>query len=162
MNISDVDRRNIALLSEVIEGSFDPDRPVGAIIADVAGNPVGQGANAPPTTYGYSREETHAAIAADPTWKYYMLEHAERNAILHAMSEGLSLLNATMYGTLFPCADCARAIAASGITRLVVPEPGLHPARDEKWKDHYRYAQQVLVLSGIKVDFYSPSELGRM
>ncbi|GGF35515.1 hypothetical protein GCM10011321_28250 [Youhaiella tibetensis] len=158
MTITESDHRNIALLSHVTADSHDPDRPVGVIIADDAGVPVAQGTNAPPSSYGYSRESTHAAISADPKWKYFMMEHAERNAILGALANGTPLQGTTLYGTLFPCADCARAIAAAGIARVVVPAPGLHPARDEKWRDHYRYARDVLALSGVAVDFYSPSE----
>jgi dCMP deaminase len=160
MTISPNDHRNIALLGQVLRQSHDPHRPVAAIIADASGRPVADGANTPPAAFHYSPADTRAAIAADPTWKYFMMEHAERNAILHATASHIPLIGATMYGSLFPCADCARAIAASGIKRLVVPAPGLHPARDEKWMDHYRYAQQILQLSGVTVDFFAPEEAG--
>jgi dCMP deaminase len=158
MTLSGSDHRNIALLKKVLRESHDPHRPVGAIIADAHGRFVADGTNAPPTAFGYSVADTHAAIDADPAWKYFMLEHAERNAIFKAQASGISLKGATMYGTLFPCADCARAIAASGIRRIVVPEPGQHSDRDQKWIDHYRYARKIIDLSGIALDYYSPTE----
>lgn len=64
-----------------------------------------------------------------------------------------------MYGTLFPCADCARAIVASGLTRLVVFGPKLDPIRDQKWLDHYRHAQRIFELAGLSVEIVSPDEM---
>lgn len=81
-----------------------------------------------------------------------MLEHAERNAINAARDQHLKLAGSTMYGSLFPCADCARAIVAAGISRLVVPSLSSDPARDSKWLDHYRYAYEIFDLAGIRVD----------
>jgi len=158
MTISQTDRKNIALLGEVLLRSHDPHRPVAALIADASGKAVADGTNAPPEPFRFSPDDTKTAIEADPKWKYFMLEHAERNAILHATTSGIALRGATMYGTLFPCADCARAIAASGIRRLVVPEPGIHPIRDEKWKDHYLYAREILDLSGVAVEHFPASD----
>jgi len=49
--------------------------------------------------------------------KYPFVVHAEMNAILNA--GGKSLRGATVYTTLFPCNDCAKAIIQSGISRVV-------------------------------------------
>lgn len=49
--------------------------------------------------------------------KYPYVVHAEMNAILNA--GGKSLRGATVYTTLFPCNDCAKAIIQSGIARVV-------------------------------------------
>lgn len=48
--------------------------------------------------------------------------HAELNAILYAAKNGSSIDGATMYVTLSPCPDCAKAIANSGIKQLVYSE----------------------------------------
>lgn len=48
--------------------------------------------------------------------------HAEMNALLFAAKHGLSVNGATMYVTLSPCPDCAKAIAQSGIKTLVYCE----------------------------------------
>lgn len=48
--------------------------------------------------------------------------HAELNAILYAARKGTSIEGATMYVTLSPCPDCAKAIAQSGISRLAYCE----------------------------------------
>lgn len=49
--------------------------------------------------------------------------HAEMGVITDAARRGVSLRGATMYGTTFPCHNCAKHIVASGIMRLVYIEP---------------------------------------
>lgn len=51
--------------------------------------------------------------------KYASVIHAEQNAIYNAMSNGLSINGATLYTTLFPCNECAKAIAQCGIREVV-------------------------------------------
>jgi len=85
-----------------------------------------------------------------------MFEHAERNAIFGAEKLGKSVKGATMYCTLFPCADCARAIVAAGMRRLVVAAPVPTNPRDEKWRTHHHYALQILELSGVAIDYVVP------
>lgn len=52
--------------------------------------------------------------------KYYWFEHSERNAIYNAVRMGLSTKGCTLYTQGIPCADCARAIIQSGISKVVV------------------------------------------
>ncbi|MBP3217746.1 MAG: dCMP deaminase family protein [Lachnospiraceae bacterium] len=49
--------------------------------------------------------------------KYPFVTHSELNAILNY--RGGSLEGATVYVTLFPCNECAKAIIQSGIRRIV-------------------------------------------
>lgn len=49
--------------------------------------------------------------------------HAEMSAITDAARRGLSVRNATLYCTTFPCHMCARHIIASGIRRVIYIEP---------------------------------------
>jgi deoxycytidylate deaminase len=104
-------------------------------------------------------EISHLAIQQDPNWKYFMFEHAERNAIFGAEKLGKSVKGATMYCTLFPCADCARAIVAASVRRLVVEAPGPANPRDEKWQAHHHYALQILELSGVAIDYAAPKSV---
>jgi dCMP deaminase len=151
MAISDADRQFLLRCERIKKDSHDPHRQVGVLIVDEHDQVVAVGTNAPPAEFGLSLSESHTAIETDPNWKYFMLEHAERNAINSARKNGKSLERTTMYGTLFPCADCARAIIAAGIARLVVPAPG-NLDRDQKWLDHYRYSRQILELAGVRLD----------
>lgn len=158
MTISPNDTSMIELLKESLGKSHDPHRPVAALITNFEGNVVAEGTNSPPLEYNYTTAQTHRAIEGDPDWKYFMLEHAERNAILHGLSSGAVLREGTLYGTLFPCADCARAIVGAGIRRVVVPAAGQNPIRDERWRKHYEYARQIFELAGTTVDYYQPTE----
>jgi tRNA(Arg) A34 adenosine deaminase TadA len=49
--------------------------------------------------------------------------HAEMSGICDAARKGLSLHNAVMYCTTFPCHLCAKHIVAAGIKRVVYLEP---------------------------------------
>jgi deoxycytidylate deaminase len=49
--------------------------------------------------------------------------HAEMSAICDASRKGISLENATLFTTTFPCHLCAKHIVASGIKRVVYLEP---------------------------------------
>ncbi|MEQ8281569.1 MAG: deaminase [Parvibaculum sp.] len=145
---------------EVVKGeSHDPSRQVGAVIASPAGHLLATGSNRPPEVMRLTQRDSVAAIKQDPDWKYFMLEHAERNAINNARELGHSLVNATMYGTLFPCADCARAIAVAGIRRLVVPSPERNRLGDKRWEAHFYYARMILDMAGVQLDFFQPEDI---
>jgi len=45
--------------------------------------------------------------------------HAEQNAISDCASRGVSVKDATAYITHFPCINCAKILAASGIKEIV-------------------------------------------
>jgi len=49
--------------------------------------------------------------------------HAEMSAILDAARRGISVQDATLYTTTFPCHNCARHIIGAGIKRVVFIEP---------------------------------------
>jgi deoxycytidylate deaminase len=49
--------------------------------------------------------------------------HAEMCAICDAAREGISIKQATLYCTTFPCHNCTKHIIASGLSRVVYMEP---------------------------------------
>jgi dCMP deaminase len=79
--------------------------------------------------------------------KYMWTVHAETNAIYNAIRSGVPLEGSVLYCTMFPCADCAKAIVQSGIRSLVAPAPG----NDERWVEHHRIATEMLIEAGIFV-----------
>jgi dCMP deaminase len=95
--------------------SKDPSTQVGACIVTPSKKVVGLGYNGFPT--GLSDDdfpwEKHDDYAQS---KYAYVVHAELNAILNATSR---LDGCTMYVSLFPCNECAKAIIQSGIKTLV-------------------------------------------
>lgn len=82
--------------------------------------------------------------------RYFVIEHAERAALFKAYQAGADLSGATMYCTRFPCADCARAIAFSGIRRFVVPRGFKGEVR---WLDAQRAALAILRDSKVTVRY---------
>lgn len=49
--------------------------------------------------------------------------HAEMSALIDAARRGVSVQDATLYTTTFPCHGCARHVVAAGILRVVYIEP---------------------------------------
>ena len=95
--------------------SKDPNTKVGACI--VKDNRIlSTGYNGFP--YGCSDEEYPWGKDDEDVTKnkYFYVTHAELNAILNARQ---SVEGATLYVTLFPCNECAKAIIQSGIKEVV-------------------------------------------
>ena len=104
----------IALLSAM--RSKDPSTQVGACIVNQDKRIMSMGYNGMPRNcnddeFPWGRDD-------DPfNSKYLYVCHAEFNAILNC--ERGNLRGCTVYVTLFPCNECAKAIIQSGITEVV-------------------------------------------
>jgi dCMP deaminase len=105
----------IALLSA--QRSKDNSTQVGACIVNDQHKIVSVGYNGMPT--GCVDDEMPWEREADSPLdtKYPFVCHAELNAILNSSFGSLS--GCTLYVTLYPCNECAKAIIQSGITRVV-------------------------------------------
>ncbi len=102
--------------------SKDPVTQVGACIVNDKKRIVGIGYNGFPKGV----EDDTFPWGKNDTWldsKYPYVVHAEPNAILNST---VSLENATLYVTLFPCNDCAKLIVQSGIKEVVYLEDKYH------------------------------------
>ena len=95
--------------------SKDPNTQVGAAIVDENHRVVSVGYNGFPT--GVSDDEFPWSREGDVlTSKYAFVVHAELNAILNSQR---SVRVCTIYVSLFPCNECAKAIIQSGIKKIV-------------------------------------------
>ena len=95
--------------------SKDPNTQVGACIVDKDNKIVSVGYNGMPrgvkdTDVPWAREGGFKET------KYAYVVHAELNAILNTPR---SLKDCTLYVSLFPCNECAKAIIQSGIKKIV-------------------------------------------
>ncbi len=95
--------------------SKDPNTQVGAAIVDENHRVVSVGYNGLPKgcsddAFPWSREGGMLQS------KYAFVVHAELNAILNSPR---SVRGCTIYVSLFPCNECAKAIIQSGIKRIV-------------------------------------------
>ena len=94
--------------------SKDPNTQVGACIVSPEHKILSMGYNGFPL--GCSDDEFTWEREGEDN-KYFYSTHSELNAILNY--RGRSLEGATIYVTLFPCNECAKAIIQSGIRTLV-------------------------------------------
>lgn len=133
----------IALLSA--KRSKDPSTQVGACIVDEDNKVVSIGYN------GMPRQVDESQL----TWekgeylnnKYLYVCHAEFNAILN-IRNGSSLKGCTVYVTLFPCNECAKAIIQTGIKKVVY----LSDKYSESISD--RASRKLFALAGVEVKKY--------
>lgn len=104
----------IALISA--KRSKDPNTQVGSCIVDNDKKIVGIGYNGFPT--GCSDDDFPWNNQGDfLETKYPYTCHAELNAILNSI--GKELKGCSVYATLFPCNECAKAIIQSGISEVI-------------------------------------------
>lgn len=95
--------------------SKDPSTQVGACIVNASNRVVGIGYNGLPhgcddDKFPWDREGSTLDT------KYVYVVHAELNAILNSTT---SLNGCTLYVSLFPCNECAKAIVQAGIKKIV-------------------------------------------
>ncbi|MBR5524391.1 MAG: dCMP deaminase family protein [Clostridia bacterium] len=104
----------IAILSA--QRSKDPGTQVGACIVGADNKILSVGYNGMPI--GCSDELMPWAREGTPMeTKYLYVCHAELNAILNY--SGSHIRGATVYTTLFPCNECAKALIQAGVKRVV-------------------------------------------
>ena len=81
-------------------------------------------------------EEEHISLKTNSN-----VIHAEQNAILFAANHGISVKDSTMFVTTAPCLECAKAIAGSGIQKVI-------------WKEIYKNFDGVDFLQENGVECY--------
>ena len=120
----------VAMLSAM--RSKDPNTQVGACIVSEEHKILSMGYNGFPL--GCSDDEFPWNREGEDN-KYVYTTHSELNAILNY--RGGSLEGATIYVTLFPCNECAKAIIQSGIREVVY--------------DDDKYADTAMVIASKKM-----------
>lgn len=133
----------LAMLSAM--RSKDPNTKVGACIVDDNHKVVSIGYNGMPCGCDESQLSWNKGQGLDS--KYLYVCHAEFNAILNTRN-GSSLKGCTLYVTLFPCNECAKACIQVGIKEIVYV--------DNKYKDttETQASLKMLSLAGIKLRHY--------
>jgi len=122
--------------------SKDPNTQVGACIVSPQRRVVGIGYNGFPN--GCSDDEFPWEREGDfAKTKYPFVVHAELNAILNSTQ---NLHGCTLYVSLFPCNECAKAIIQSGIRRIVY--------ESDKYADSEatKASKRMLMAANIEMD----------
>ncbi|PZN99488.1 MAG: dCMP deaminase [Hyphomicrobiales bacterium] len=141
--------RFFQLCALVASWSDDRSRQVGAVIVDTENNVLSIGYNGFPRRVDSVRSHRHSREGGE---KYLWIEHAERNAIYSAVRSGASTRGARMFVSLFPCADCARAIIQSGILEL---NCFARPLSDERFDKSFDVATTMLLEAGVTVNQFA-------
>ena len=121
--------------------SKDPNTKVGAVIVDEKHRIVSIGYNGMPRGVDESQfpwERTGGFLDT----KYAYVVHAELNAILNSQR---TVNGCTIYVSLFPCNECAKAIIQSGISEIVY--------ESDKYaeEDNTVASKKMLSAAGIKL-----------
>ena len=124
--------------------SPDPSTQTGAVIVGREGFVIGRGHNTFPTGLQVTPEMLERPL------KYTYIEHAERNAVYDMAAKGVRTLDATIVCTWFPCAECARAVVQSGITRLV-HHMDAYDRSPDAWKESHKASELILKAGGVQV-----------
>ncbi|NOC93319.1 deaminase [Ruegeria sp. HKCCD6604] len=132
-------------LQEVAKQSDDPDRKVSAIIFDKNGQALVHSANVLVTP---KRNDLKKRTSREQNQKYYWIEHAERRVIFMALKQGIDLSQCSLAVSLFPCADCARAIIQSGIRTVFAPTI---PDNEPRHKETMHAALEILSAARVKL-----------
>lgn len=123
-------------------GSPDPSTQNGAIVFDFFGDVIGQGCN----------EFTRGMVITDDLLerpkKYAYIEHAERNSLYDALSngDGQPYLMVVAWAA---CADCARAIVQSGVRHVV--RHVLDGTDDHTWKESIADGDAIMAAAGVNI-----------
>lgn len=140
------DKKFMNLAEHIASWSKDQSRQVGAIIVDENSKDViSLGYNGIPRGCNDDKLERQ-----ERPLKYKWFEHAERNAIYNAARHGKTLFGKSLYVTMFPCADCARAIIQSGIKTVYSYEPNMD---NERWCEHFKISIEMFEEAGIFVKY---------
>jgi dCMP deaminase len=129
--------------------STDPSTQVGSILVDFnqPGKPEGiivaYGAN------HFPRNVKENAQRWERPLKYEYVEHAERNSIYDAASNGIRTRGLTMYCYWFACTDCARAIIQANITEVVGHKLAELEGKVGTWGDNIQRAIGMLDEAGV-------------
>ena len=142
----------MAMAKLISKRSKDPNTQVGAIIVSKDDRILSVGYNGFPN--GCSDDEFPWSKSAKREYdtKYPYVVHAELNAILNFRGDNKAFEGSTLYVTLFPCHECAKAIIQSGITRLVY--------LDNKYQDteDFKESLRMLKAASIMIDPYTNLE----
>lgn len=134
------------------EQSDDPDRKVAAIIFDENGRVVTCSSNVLVTPKKSNFRERTSRVKNQ---KYFWIEHAERRAIFLALKQHVNLTKCSIAVSLFPCADCARAIIQSGLKTVVAPTIS---ANEERHLETMKAAREILRDANIELIYLAKED----
>jgi dCMP deaminase len=120
--------RFMRLAKEISSWSKDPSSQIGAVIVNDDRRILATGYN------GFPKPVADDMRLDDRETKYPLIIHAEMNALLNALNSGVPVKGGTLFVYNLPiCSECAKNIAQSGISSVVM----IYPNTDSKWYDQW-------------------------
>ena len=130
--------------------SKDPNTQVGACIASTNHRILSVGYNGTPSAL--NDDDFPWGTSDDPLEdKHNYVVHAEANAVLNYRGSLKDMSGATVYVTLFPCNECAKAIIQAGIQTIVYESDKY--ANDAST----RASKRMLNAAGVRYYQYNPT-----
>ncbi len=145
---ADWDQRFLELADHFAGWSRETGRHVGCVIVGPDNEIRSSGYNGLPRGV----EDTPERHDRETGAKYIWSTHAEQNAVYNAARIGVSLSGCTLYVSMHPCSDCAKAIVQSGIKRVVTRAADLS---DPRWSPSFQVALEMFAESGITTEVLS-------
>jgi len=143
--IADWDDFYLGLARYMARKSKDPSTQVGAVIVRPDRTVASVGYNGLPRGIADS-----PARLENRELKLQLIRHAEANACAFAREP---LDGCTLYvWPIPPCAQCAAALVAHGVQRVVAPEV----PRESRWWDSAMLGDQVLREAGVETEWKEP------
>lgn len=146
----------MSVAADVAERSLCVRARVGAVIVDENHRIVATSYNGPPKNFNHRDApctdwcERAQGVVLDQSYANCPSLHAEANGLLSA--DKSSWQRGTIYVTGDVCGDCAKLIANSGLTRVVVRR---EEGREYRQSDgHYRFLRSL----GIGVEIWGPDD----
>lgn len=137
------DKRFMDLAIEISKWSKDPSTKVGAIIVDNHRRIISTGYNGFPSGIDDTDERYY-----NRELKYGLVIHAELNALLNALRNGVAVKDGILYVYPLPvCQECAKAIIQSGIKEVRLfdgPELG-----NERWLNSWKKSSAMFIEAGV-------------
>lgn len=142
----------MAMAKLISKRSKDPNTQVGAVIVSKEDRILSVGYNGFPNRCNDDDFPWARKAESEYDTKYPYVVHAELNAILNFRGDNKALEGSTLYVTLFPCHECAKAIIQSGISRIVYLDNKYSNTED------YRESCRMLEAACIFLDSYNSIE----
>lgn len=136
------DDRMMELARHVATWSKDPSTKVGAVVVGDDKRKIAIGYNGFPP--GIADDDR----LLDREVKYALVQHGERNVLDNATFD---LRGATMYSTMFPCAECAKSIVSKGIRRVVCPPDPQPTGADVDFRKTVAWARKIMEEAGVEI-----------
>lgn len=139
----------MAMAKLISKRSKDPNTQVGAVIVSKEDRILSVGYNGFPNRCSDDVLPWAREAESEYDTKYPYVVHAELNAILNFRGDNKALEGSTLYVTLFPCHECAKAIIQSGISRIVYLDNKYNTTLD------FKESCRMLRTAGISLDSYA-------